>query len=230
MRRLRKKELEETLNRDYIHPRKVNLAQYVIVMVIGHYVACIGGNGTIHELIVVGVGLYQPELIIWSDELNERCILYSTHHNLCKLGSKQSLKYLCILVKNLRSYTQSILPNKKRLPNRKVLAAGSDTLYEAIRVKNDAHLGSIGNRIKGLLFAQPSMEIRLTDFIETSLAKSAIIPQLFQLFIHLSRIIVIEDFTHFFHCLISLYELKEPKQVYLSLGQYSRFHTLSVLI
>lgn len=55
----------EFLDVDDSQPRPVDMLEYVEVRVIGDDKFSIRCHGAVHELIVVGIGLYQPEMDVY---------------------------------------------------------------------------------------------------------------------------------------------------------------------
>lgn len=59
---------QEVHQLDYSYTGKLDVPQHIVVVVVGHYVACIGRDGTVHELVVIGVGIDEVEAVVRGDE------------------------------------------------------------------------------------------------------------------------------------------------------------------
>ena len=57
-------------------------AKHIIVVIVGHNIAGIRGNGTIYELIVIWIGLYQMETVEGRDKFRERAVDYRFKYQL----------------------------------------------------------------------------------------------------------------------------------------------------
>lgn len=98
------------------HFWEINLPQYVIVVVVGHNVSCVSLYGTVNELVVVGVGCDEVEMIIWIDTHHMLALQDSADDSIGKLWSEISAQNFLIFKKNLIGDTQGILSAQDRQP------------------------------------------------------------------------------------------------------------------
>ena len=73
------------------HFGEVYLAQYIVVMVVGHYVMCIGHDGTVNKLVVIMVRGNKIETESRINQLYVPAFHESIDDSLCKFRIEESL-------------------------------------------------------------------------------------------------------------------------------------------
>ena len=81
-------QFQKIIENNYIHNRVNRMTKYIEMMVIADNVTSNSGYGTIDKFVVVRVGFYHMELIIWCNKLHKRAVDYGLYDILCKPKSK----------------------------------------------------------------------------------------------------------------------------------------------
>ena len=115
------------------HFWEANLPQYIIVVVIGHDIPCVGFYGTVNKFVVVGVGCNEVEMVSRIDQHYILALHESVDDGLCKMGIEVSAQYFFIFKKNLVGDTQGVLSVQDRLPHTTIHAVICHTLEDEIR-------------------------------------------------------------------------------------------------
>ena len=215
---------KKVFERDNLNKRKFKLAEYIEMMIICHNISCTCYDSTIDKLIVVWVGFYQVETIIWINMNNKGGIGYRINNGFTKFCTEKMGKYFSILKQNICSHTQCVLTIEKRLPYRKKSTMRRETLNKAIGVEYDTHDKDLFGLFLGFLFSQPLMKVHLVNFIKALLADVTLLPCFFKQRIHLFGVELIEYVLQLLISLLGLVEGKHLKQMQLGGVQYSWFH------
>ena len=171
---------KKVFERDNLNERKFKLAEYIEMMIICHNISCTCYDSTIDKLIVVWVGFYQVETIIWINMNNKGGIGYRINNGFTKFCTEKMGKYFSILKQNICSHTQCVLTIEKRLPYRKKSTMRRETLNKAIGVEYDTHDKDLFGLFLGFLFSQPLMKVHLVNFIKALLVDVTLLPCFFK--------------------------------------------------
>lgn len=189
------------------------------MMIICHYIPRTCCYGAIYEFVVVGVGRYQVEMVIWGNEFYVDAVDNGIHYidNHAVIGkTKQNL---FILFQYLVSNTQRVFPRLNRVPYPAVRTAWGNALNEAVGIKNYAHGELIQLLLLCFLFPEPCVKIHVVNLVKAFLVKSAVIPKAVEPGVHLLRIVFVEHLFQFYKVFFVPVELKHLEQVYLRRGE-----------
>ena len=130
--------LGKLLDGDDFQFRPVNVFENVEVSVVGHDIFCIGCYGAINKLVVVGISLYQPEMVIDFHEL--RCVKSGNglNHVAGNLGVGFLTDDFLVFAQDVSIYAQDDVPGKYLSPYLVIRTATGQSLQQAVGVKNDA--------------------------------------------------------------------------------------------
>lgn len=94
--------------------------------------------GAINKLVVIGISLYQPEMVIGFHEL--RCVKsgYGLHHVTGNLGVGFLTDDFLVFAQNVSIYAQDDITGKYLSPYLVIRTATGQSLQQTVGVKNDA--------------------------------------------------------------------------------------------
>ena len=126
------------LDGDDVQLRPVNALEDVEMSVVGHDVFCIGSNGTINKLVIVGICLYQPEVVIDFQKLRGMKPCDGLNHVAGNLGIGLLADDFLVLTQNVGVHAQDDIPCKYLGPYLVIRTAAGQGLQQAVGIKNDA--------------------------------------------------------------------------------------------
>ena len=97
---------------NYAHFGKINHTQHIVVVVIGHYVACVGLNGTVHKFIVIRVCCDKVEVVVRCEEKHVIALHNSIEHQFCCFASGEPMENFIIFLQNFVGDTKYVLSIK----------------------------------------------------------------------------------------------------------------------
>ena len=209
----------EVSQRDDVDVREGSLSENVIMMVVGDDIPGSSSNGTVHKLVVIGIGFDHLEMVIGGDEFHERAVDNGFHDKFRRLIVRQPLEYFDILFQNFVRDTKRILALDQRLPHQVVAALARDALYKTVCIEDNLHR---------CLFEL--VKIHLVDFVESLLVEFPRFPQRIKTLLHPCRIVSIKHILQFVKSTLTLVERKHLKQMYLQGVKYSCVHNPNKLI
>jgi len=166
---------QEVHQLDNAHLGEVNVSKHFIVIVIGYNIACVGLYGAVNELVVIRVCRDEVETICGINQFNMPTLHQGVNDSFCKSGAKESFQNFLVFEEYLVRNAQCVKSLQHREPNVTVNTMTANALHEAVCIEDNAHIRLLG-LLLSLLFAQPSMEIHLVDFVKTLLVKLARLP------------------------------------------------------
>ncbi len=208
---------------DDTHFGEINLAQHIVMVVVGDNIVCIGLYGTINKLIVIRVGCYKVEMIVGCEEHRVWICHDIVYNRLGKLWSEKQPQDFIVFHKNLVGYAKIITSQHDRRPYGTINAVLADALYNAICVKNNAHDGLTGKFL--FLLTEPLMQIHFVNFVKAFLVQFARLPHLLSHFVEFLGKIVGDKLLDVVQLLVALDGRKNIKQIELCGIEYSRLYT-----
>ena len=205
--------LQEIYQFDNSHFGKFNLAQHIVMMIVGDNVTCIGLYGTINKLVVVRVSSDKIEMIIGRKEYNVLTLYNCVEDKVGSLFPRKSVEYLCIFFQDFIGYTKSVSACQYRLPYFMICAFGRNALYKTIGVKYYSHVGLYSSFLLFFLLTEPLMKVHIVNFIKSLLVKNTLIPKLIKMRIKLLGIIIAYKLLDVIQFFIAFDACKHIKQI-----------------
>ena len=162
---------------DNSHFGEINVSKHFIVIVIGHYVACISLYGAVNELVVIRVSSDEVETESGINKFNMPALHKGIDDCFCKIGIKESFQNFLVFKEYLVRNAKSVMTLQHGQPNVTVNTMTTYALHEAVCIENYAHIRLLGILLS-LLLAKPGVEIHPVDFVKTLLVKFARLPHL----------------------------------------------------
>lgn len=212
---------QEVHQLDYSYTGKLDVPQHIVVVVVGHYVVCIGRDGTVHELVVIGVGIDEVEAVVRGDEGDVWAPDDGGKNELCRFTARKASEDFLILFKYLGGDTQRIAPLHNGEPHIVVCTSGRCALYEAVGVEYDAHELRGYLLFFGLLFAEPLVEVHAVDLVKPLLVESTSVPKVLQVAVEAFEVIVGNELLDVVKLLLAPDTGKNVEQIELSLVEHS---------
>ena len=205
--------LQEIYQFDNSHFGKFNLAQHIVMMVVGDNVTCVGLYGTINKLVVVRVCGDEVKMIIGRKEYDILTLYNCVEDKVGSLFPRKSVEYLCIFFQDFIGYTKSVSACQYRLPYFMVCAFGRNALYKTIGIKYYSHVGLYCGFLLFFLLTEPLMKVHIVNFIKSLLVKNTLIPKLIKMRIKLLGIIIAYKLLDVIQFFIAFDACKHIKQI-----------------
>lgn len=196
--------------------------------VIGYNIAGISNNSTVDKLVVVGVCLNQIESIHGIKTLNVWAFQNCHDNDFCNLLPEKPVKYFSVFFNNLVANAQCVFTVHDRIPHRTGNAMKAYTLNKAIGVEDYSH--NLMSLFHSLLFAQPCVKVHFVNLIKAFLVKLARLPHLIKYLIHLTGIVIADEFLDIKQFFIRLNVRKYFQQIKLGRIENCSFHKRYVMI
>jgi len=111
------KQVFELINEQRFHLRKIDVLQFIEVVVIGDDILCAACNGAIHKFVIVFVGLNQTESVGRNNSHHVFVVEQNIDGKVGNILSPEPADYLLLLFENIIRDAGFKLSGAKRLPH-----------------------------------------------------------------------------------------------------------------
>ena len=218
------KQTKKILQSHHVNNGEFYLSEYIVMVIVGDNVTCIGNNSTVNKFIVIWIGCDEIETILGREKSYISALNKVFKHIISSFLSRESGQDFCIFLKNLVSDTKGISSINDRQPNLVVDASRRYALNKTVCVEDYSHLLKCF-LFFCLFFSEPLVQVHLVYFVKPFLVKDALVPQFLQMAVKAFSIIVTNEILYIVKLFLIIDMRKHAKQIKLGFikhgGMYS---------
>jgi len=219
------KQSKEILQGHHVDNGEFYLSEYIVMVIVGYNVACIGNNGTVNEFVVIRIGCDEVETILGREKSDMFALNKEFKHIISGFLSREPGQYLCIFLKNLVSDTKRILSINDRQPNLVVDASRRYALNKTVRVKDYSHL--LKRILLFCLFIpEPLVQVHLVYLVKAFLVKDTLVPQFLHMALKAFGIIITDEILYVVQLFIILDMREHAKQIKLGFIKHGGLYSI----